>query len=251
MLDLDIPNIFPKNLIISGFTHKNVQISKELENGLNFREADTKECEISQKILINKLKIEVKKINTSNQVHGNNVVAVDAFTDTISIEADGMVTQDKNMFLGAKSADCCVLLMFDPHKQAIGVAHSGRSGTEKNIVKNLVKKFETEFKSSPEDILVYLSTSASVDAYEVDAKTAENWTENFKKIEKTELGFKYFLDIKKRIYSQLAEANILEKNIEVSPNCSITDHRYQSYRRDGQKTKFAIGFIGWAKNAKN
>jgi copper oxidase (laccase) domain-containing protein len=108
-------------------------------------------------------------------------------------------------------------------------------------------KLNQEYGSDPQNILVYLSTSASVEAYEVNEKIAENWTENFKRIEKTESGCKYFLDIKKSIYSQLVTAGILEKNIEVSPNCSIKDHRYQSYRRDGQKTKFAIGFIGWAK----
>jgi len=249
MLNLDIPKIFPKNLIISGFTHKNPQISKDLENGLNFRVADTKECLISQKILINELKIGVEKINTSNQVHGNNVVIVDAATDTICIEADGMITQDKSIFLGAKSADCCVLLMFDPAKQAIGVAHSGRRGTEKNLAKNIVMKLNQEYGSDPQNILVYLCTSASVEAYEIDEKTAENWAENFKKIEKTESGFRYFLDIKKRIFSQLVEVGILEKNIEAGQNCSITDLRYHSYRRDGQKTKLAIGFIGWAKNS--
>jgi copper oxidase (laccase) domain-containing protein len=93
-------------------------------------------------------------------------VAIDS--PTKSAEADALVTRDPNVLLGILVADCCAVFLVDPRRNAIGLAHSGKKGTELNVVGAAVKKMAAEFGSDPADLVAQLSPCIRPPDYEVD-----------------------------------------------------------------------------------
>jgi len=56
-----------------------------------------------------------------------------------TIAADGVVTTDKKILLGIKTADCAPVLLADYSHGVIGAAHAGWRGAAKGIIENVVK----------------------------------------------------------------------------------------------------------------
>jgi copper oxidase (laccase) domain-containing protein len=50
----------------------------------------------------------------------------------------------------------------------IGVLHSGKKGTEQNIVGAAIQKLQTEFRSEPADLIAVLSPCIRPPHYEID-----------------------------------------------------------------------------------
>jgi len=75
------------------------------------------------------------------QVHRDKVVIITS-SDQVVWEADGMVTNLKNIELQVRIADCGNIYAYDPIGQVIGVCHSGRQGSHKNIIHNLIQSMQ-------------------------------------------------------------------------------------------------------------
>jgi YfiH family protein len=152
---------------------------------------------------------------------------------------DALITDKKNTPLMVMVADCTPVLFFDDTKGVIAVAHVGRQGAFKNIVKNVLNSFVSEFNSRLENIKVKIGVSICKNCYEVgqeinqEAKSL-NLSYAIEKIDD-----KFFLDVNKIILKQLRDYGITENNIELSSDCSSCNQDYYSYRRDGQTGRFA------------
>ena len=81
---------------------------------------------------------------------------------------DGFVTNRPDVCLGIYVADCCAIFLVDARQRAIGLVHSGRQGTEKNIVSVAVETMRRELGSRPADIVAQLSPCIRPPWYEVD-----------------------------------------------------------------------------------
>ena len=107
---------------------------------------------------------------TAEQVHGNRVAVIDAplSEDTCFDEADGMITNQRGVCLGIYVADCCAVYLVDPVRKAIGLVHSGRKGTDLDIVGTAIGRMRERFKTDPADLVVQLSPCIRPPYYEVD-----------------------------------------------------------------------------------
>ena len=65
-------------------------------------------------------------------------------------------------------ADCCAVFLVDPQQGAIGLVHSGRKGTELNIVGAAVQKCELSLERTLHDLVAQLSPCIRPPHYEVD-----------------------------------------------------------------------------------
>jgi YfiH family protein len=72
------------------------------------------------------------------QVHGDQVVVVDALTKTST--ADALVTNNKEIALAVRVADCLPLLMYS--EQVIAAVHVGRKGLVNKVAVNAVNQME-------------------------------------------------------------------------------------------------------------
>lgn len=109
---------------------------------------------------------------TATQVHGRKVVEVGPATRSPAGEADALVTDERGVCLGVYVADCCAIYFVDRKKKAIGLAHSGRKGTDLEIAKTVIETMRASFGTDPQDLVVQLSPCVRPPHYEVDFASA-------------------------------------------------------------------------------
>jgi polyphenol oxidase len=113
----------------------------------------------------------VAVVNRANAGRGHDGVegSVSAFPAT-----DGLVTDLPGTALAVVVADCAPVVLFDPVRRAIGVAHCGRAGTLSGMLPNTVEAMSHAYGSNPKDLLVGIGPAIRADSYEVgDAEAAE------------------------------------------------------------------------------
>lgn len=171
-------------------------------------------------------KVGKRKLIFMNQIHSANVEVVDINSPSIVLKTDAIITIDKNVALGVRAADCIPVVFIDKVVGAVGVAHAGRVGSYKGIVKKTIKTMVEEFTCKEENIQVILGPSIKKCCYEVGVEVID--------------GFEEFTCKKDgKIYLDLVALNTKGlKNVEVSSTCTCCDKNYFSYRRDGTKERF-------------
>jgi copper oxidase (laccase) domain-containing protein len=107
---------------------------------------------------------------TAQQVHGNKIAVVDtpSKTDKEFPGCDGIITNQRRVALGIYVADCCAVYIVDPKTPAIGLVHSGRKGTELDVVTNAINQMVHRFSSDPANMIVQLSPCVRPPHYEID-----------------------------------------------------------------------------------
>lgn len=175
------------------------------------------------------------------QIHSSIVHVVnkeDNFTNPK--ECDALVTNKKNIPLMVMVADCSPILLYDKLNDVIAVAHAGRQGAFKNIIKNTLDTMKNEFESDPENILVSIGPSIGQCCYEVGEEIyAQALSIGLEyALEKKE--DRYYLSVGKILYKQLVEASIKKENFEISTKCTCCNSKtYNSYRAEPQTGRFA------------
>ena len=107
-------------------------------------------------------------LRIGQQIHGNEVAVVDRGSPQKTPGVDALITNDPEVVLGIYVADCCAIYFVDPVRVVIGIAHSGRKGTEQNIAGMALERIVTGFGSAPQDLVVQLSPCIRPPFYEVD-----------------------------------------------------------------------------------
>jgi copper oxidase (laccase) domain-containing protein len=107
---------------------------------------------------------------TAQQVHGDSIgVIAEATTkDQCFDSCDSLITNQRGVCLGIYVADCCAVFIVDPVRNAIGLAHSGKKGTELGIVSSAIRSMAKHFGSRPADLVVQLSPCIRPPHYETD-----------------------------------------------------------------------------------
>ena len=115
----------------------------------------------------------------AEQVHGNSLAVVTAASAPKSPRVDALITRDPQVLLGIYVADCCAVFLVDSRRSAIGLVHSGKKGTELNIVGAVIQKMAMEYGTEPADLVAQLSPCIRPPLYEVDF--AENIVQSLKR----------------------------------------------------------------------
>ncbi len=103
------------------------------------------------------------------QVHGNQVAIVGPqISSQTYTNADALITSARRVFLKIFVADCAAVYLVDRHGRAIGLAHSGRKGTELEIVPATIRALQETFDVSPSDLILQISPCIRPPHYEVD-----------------------------------------------------------------------------------
>jgi copper oxidase (laccase) domain-containing protein len=158
---------------------------------------------------------------TVQQIHGNKIAVVDNFSRGPGgrefPDCDGIITNQRGIVLGVYVADCCAVYIVDPKTPAIGLAHSGRKGTELGVVPNAITQMIDRFGSDPGNVIVQLSPCIRPPHYEVDFAA--------------------------EIIRQCRVLGV--KAIHDSGVCTVCDlDRYYSYRAEKGKTGRMLALIG-------
>jgi len=102
-------------------------------------------------------------------VHGTDIVYADAPRplENHPERADILLTDNPEVTLYMRFADCVPLLFHDPKKNVIGLSHAGWMGTVKGVAKTTVEAMQARYGSNPADIVAGVGPSIGVDHYEV------------------------------------------------------------------------------------
>ena len=105
------------------------------------------------------------------QVHSADVIYADAPRplDREYQKADILLTDNPQVTLFMRFADCAPVLLHDAKKQVIGLVHSGWLGTVRGAAGAAVRAMQSRYGSNPADILAAIGPSIGPDHYEVGA----------------------------------------------------------------------------------
>ena len=111
----------------------------------------------------------VRRILTLTQIHGRNVVVVRRGVSTPrgKPEADIFVSNDPEVAIAVRAADCVPLLMADSKTGAVAAVHAGWRGTAAGAATAAVEALGREFGTRPEDLVAAIGPSIGACCYEV------------------------------------------------------------------------------------
>ncbi len=226
------------------FTTKDGGVSKSPYNSLNLAfhvEDKSLDVEKNHQILADSLGYKKDNLIHMKQIHSSLVHVVcddDNFDNPQS--CDGLITNKKNTPLMVMVADCSPILFYDCVHDVIAVAHAGRQGAFKNIVKNVIDSMYDNFNSKPENIYVSIGASIGECCYEVGSEIFDEAKELGLEYSITQRKNSYYLNISSILELQLLESGIKKENIEISKECSCCQNdKYFSYRANGVTGRFA------------
>lgn len=117
--------------------------------------------------------IEPERIIVPTQTHSIRAVEIkDIPVDEGMTEGcDGLVTRLRNVIIGVSTADCVPLVMMDPVREVIGVAHAGWRGALGGIVQSTLSVM-TSAGADRDNIRYTLGPSICAECFEVGEEVA-------------------------------------------------------------------------------
>tara|TARA_R110002096_G_scaffold416576_2_gene619500 strand:+ start:349004 stop:349750 length:747 start_codon:yes stop_codon:yes gene_type:complete len=104
------------------------------------------------------------KLVEIHQTHSSNV---HVFNGVLSVvEADAVVTDQKNIALSVVTADCAPILFSDPNAGVIGAAHAGWQGARNGIIENTINSMR-DLGANPDNIIAAIGPCIAQENYEV------------------------------------------------------------------------------------
>jgi hypothetical protein len=169
-------------------------------------------------------------LTTAGAVHGSKVARVDAPKDVVQ-GVDGLVTNQKGVALFATYADCYPIVLWDPVKRAVGLAHAGWRGTVAGVAKAAVQAMHDEYGSAAENILAGVGPGICGRCYEVGGEVASQFDARFV----TPAGDRFVLDLAAANVAQLQKAGA---TVHVIGICTKESGFLPSHRRSPDGTRF-------------
>lgn len=85
-------------------------------------------------------------------------------------KADAIITDQADLPLVMRYADCVPLLMYDPVRRSIGLGHAGWRGTVQGMAGKMIREMRAAFGCNPEDVRVLIGPAISRRNYAVGAE---------------------------------------------------------------------------------
>jgi YfiH family protein len=173
------------------------------------------------------------------QVHSADVVIANAphnFSPP-EFKADAIITDNPDVTLFMRFADCTPILLHDPVKKAVGIAHAGWVGTVKHAAGAAARAMTAAYGSAPADIVAAIGPAIGPDHYEVGADVVARVRESFPSGADRLLiknGDRTYFDLWAANEYSLAQAGVFQ--VEVAGICTAC-HPEDWYSHRGQKGK--------------
>src|SRR5437867_11718318 len=107
------------------------------------------------------------RIITMKQVHGDHIVEVKETKIKEAGEVDGMVTREKDAYLGVLTADCVPILFIAPEQKIAAAVHAGWRGTLAGIAAKTVGILREQYGVTSDGIEAALGPAIRACCYEV------------------------------------------------------------------------------------
>jgi hypothetical protein len=121
-----------------------------------------------------------KSIHDAWLVHSAEIVYADSPRplDAPSPRADIIFTDNPDVSLFMRFGDCAPILIHDPVRKVVGIAHAGWMGTLRGVAGAAVLGMRERYGCRPENIVAGIGPSICVDHYEVGTEVISQFEEN-------------------------------------------------------------------------
>jgi len=204
--------------------------------------------EVQRAYLYKNSGFDIPQVFWRKQIHGDDILVakkshvipaqVGIFDAKGCPDADAYITNEKNLPIAIRTADCVPVFIFDPLRRVIGLAHAGWRGTYKKIAAKTVQRMKEKFSCEPSDLKIVLAPSIRDCCYQV----GEEFREYFSSYVKDRGGYLY-VDVVAANRDQLMQVGVKQENILDSGICTCCHKNYFSFRRDGQKAGRMISLM--------
>jgi YfiH family protein len=163
----------------------------------------------------------------TNQIHSDQViVARQDFND-----ADGLVTNLKNIVIGVYTADCCPILLFCEEPQIVAAIHAGWKGAKLGIIQETVKKM---YELGATNICAVIGPMIQQYSYQVSIDFYNEFLledpKNLRFFKETADPIRWNFNLPNYVESKLALSKISEiENLMI--DTYTNPQKYSSYRR--------------------
>jgi len=199
------------------------------------------------------LSIPAEGVFCASQVHGDQILTVSAprgsiFWSEEPFQGDGLLTDEKGLYLGILTADCVPLLLLDPSRSVVGAVHAGWRGTTRGIATKAVCGMHHTFGSTVADVLVAIGPAIGPCCYVVGEEVARAFLEmdpaTRRFLDPAGSG-RWKMNLAGINRHQLINAGIEEGNVFLCSLCtSCRKDLFFSVRAEGEPTGRQIGLIG-------
>ncbi len=184
------------------------------------------------------------RLVTVNQVHGENIVHIDARglvsgkLNPRAVEADALITDAPGIAIAVETADCVPVLLYDPSVPAVAAIHAGWRSTVKKIVDKTVSRMGVEFGTCPQRIIAAIGPAIGPECYEVDEPVMGPVREAFRywqEIATPRDKDRWGLDLVKANVKELLKMGLLAENIHALGLCTACRRDlFYSFRAEGR-----------------
>ena len=192
-----------------------------------FHFTTTKSCGNMKDVLVRKQfckkhSINHNKIVFANQIHGTMIKKVSsADCGTFIKDCDGLITDDKDIYLCIFTADCMPVFLASRDYSVVSLVHAGWRGLAAKILENAIISFKNDFGISPRDIFAYVGPHINKCCYQIsnDLKKTFGLSEE-----------ENYLSLSNEALKQLKKLGL--KKVYINSNCTChQSDTFFSYRR--------------------
>jgi YfiH family protein len=179
------------------------------------------------------------------QVHGANVAVATAaaagrgarMLDDALPGADALVTNEPNLLLALFFADCVPVLLVDPARRVVAVAHAGWRGLAGGVLENTLAAMRARFGTEPGLALGAIGPCIGPCCYQVGPEVAQRFGPAHLRPSEVPGDNKAWLDLASAARDRLRAAGMRAEAIDAAEECTAClPERYFSHRRDAGNT---------------
>lgn len=135
---------------------------------------DPAHVETNHRLFAGAVGVRREHFTTTWQVHGRHVLRATAeHRGTLIGQADGIMTDQAEVPLTQRYADCTPILVYDPVRHAVGLAHAGWRGTVAGMAGALVAAMAERYGSDPADLAAVVGPAIGPCCYEVGEEVVD------------------------------------------------------------------------------
>lgn len=223
--------------------------------GLNTSE-DSKAVVQQRRAIWAEAKLPLESAIFMRQVHADKIIEVgkaEAGRGSLNLDdaidsCDGMISAEAGVYLCVGHADCLAIILVDPIKRVVGVAHSGWRGAALGISSKLGRMMIQNYGCKPSDLLAGLSVclgpchlKLSQEQYEIFSKQA-----GFEKFCSPLKDGHFYLDLREQARGQLLSLGLSESRIETQDQCTACyPEKFYSYRAESGDCGRMMSVVGF------
>ena len=184
--------------------------------------------------------VNIPQVFWRRQIHEADVIVAQGSSSSCSAypDADAFVTNQKNLPIAVRTADCVPIFIYDFNKHIIGLAHAGWKGTQKEIALKTIQTMKDKFNCQCYDLQVAIGPSIRSCCYQVGPEFKAYFPQDT-----VERNGGLYVDIVAANRRQLRQAGVPQTHIIDSGICTMCSSDYFSFRRDGAKAGRMISLM--------